>query len=139
VGRVIAYEGLSRSYRLSIKLRFILLRYVVSRGKKWPHALRELSVLEIYNLIESRYQPRMLKNVPTLLVRASTGNGSDTPHREIYRDQDFGWRTVAERLELLDVVGGHSSMLQEHAVDSLVAEILRRIPALAEAVSTDCS
>jgi FkbH-like protein len=131
VARTAAYEIASRVKRLSIKLRFLVLKYLMRRQSPWPGWLRELSVLEIYNVIESRYKPRVLENVPVILVRASVGDGSDTPHREIYRNEDFGWGDVADKVELMDVAGGHSSMLQEHAVDGLVSEILRRIPALA--------
>jgi len=64
-----------------------------------------------------------------LLVRASAGDAADTPFREVYLDEDFGWRRVAGRLELVDVTGGHSSMLQENYVESLASALLLRMPA----------
>jgi thioesterase domain-containing protein len=67
-----------------------------------------------------------------LLVRASAGAGDDTPYREIYRDEDLGWRAVAQQLELVNVRGGHASMLQEQFVDSLAYEIAKRVRLAAE-------
>jgi thioesterase domain-containing protein len=87
-----------------------------------------LTVMQIYNALEARYRPPVLREVPTLLVRASAGEGADTPYRDLYRDEDFGWRQVAGRLEVVDVSGGHSSMLQEHAIDSLASALLNRLP-----------
>ena len=48
-------------------------------------------------------------------------------HREIYRDDDLGWRTVARQLESVNVRGGHASMLQEQFVDSLAYELATRV------------
>jgi len=55
-----------------------------------------------------------------LLVRAKVGEGDDTPYREIYSDETLGWRRLVPNLSVLDVSGGHSSMLQEPFVDSMV-------------------
>jgi thioesterase domain-containing protein len=86
--------------------------------------------MQIYNGLEAQYIPPPLREVPILLVRASVGEGGDTPYCELYRDEDFGWGLVAGRLELVDVSGGHSSMLQEEAIDSLASALLSRFPAL---------
>ena len=125
---VITYELYSFGERISVRLRFALLKNLVRRGASWPRALPELTVMQIYNALESRYIPPVLANVPILLVRASAGEGADTPYRDIYRDEDFGWGQVAGQLELVDVRGGHSSMLQEEAIESLASAILERFP-----------
>ena len=52
------------------------------------------------------------------------------PYLDLYRDEDFGWGEVAGQLELVDVPGGHSSMLQEEAIESLATAILERFPVL---------
>lgn len=124
---VIGYEISAAATRMSVRLRFALLQGVVRRHGAWPAALPELSVLEIYNAIEARYIPPILPDVPVLLVRASAGEGTDTPYREFYRDEDLGWGRVARRLELVDVSGGHSSMLQEHSIDSIAGAMLKRL------------
>ena len=84
--------------------------------------------MQIYNALESRYIPPLLANVPILLVRASAGEGADTPYRDLYRDEDFGWGKVAGQLEVVNVLGGHSSMLQEQAIESLATAMLERFP-----------
>jgi FkbH-like protein len=123
---LVVYEASSVVKRFSVRLRLALLKFLVKRGAPWPKALPELSVMQIYNALESQYIPPALADVPILLVRATAGVGANTPYREVYRDADFGWRTVADQLELVDVEGGHSSMLQEHVIDSLATAMLER-------------
>ena len=131
VFNVISYMLYSFGQRISVRLRFVLFRMLVKRGASWPPALPELSVMQIYNALESRYVPPALANVPILLVRASAGEGTDTPYRDLYRDEDFGWGKIAGQLELVDVQGGHSSMLQEEAIQSLATAMIERVPELA--------
>jgi len=128
---VISYELYSFGQRISVQLRFALFKTLVKRGASWPQALPELSVMQIYNALESRYRPPVLANVPVLLVRASAGEGTDTPYRDLYRDEDFGWGKVAGKLELVDVQGGHSSMLQAEAIESLATAMIKRVPEIA--------
>jgi thioesterase domain-containing protein len=45
-------------------------------------------------------------------------------------DEDFGWRRIAGQLEVVDVIGGHSSMLQSQAVESLAAALVRHLTAI---------
>ena len=124
---VVSYEISAVAVRVSVRLRFALLRRLVRRNGSWPSRVPELTVIQIYNALEARYVPPKLSDVPVLLVRASAGEGTDTPYREFYRDNDLGWGRVARRLELIDVLGGHSSMLQEHAIDSLAEAVLKRL------------
>jgi FkbH-like protein len=128
----LTYEISSRVERVSVRLRFALLESIVRRAVSWPAIVPPLSVMQIYSGLESRYRPPTLANVPVLLVRASVGVGDDTPYREIYRDEDLGWRAVAQQLELVNVRGGHASMLQEQFVDSLAYEIAKRVRLAAE-------
>ena len=106
------------------------MRSLIKRGVAWPSSVPPLTVMQIYNALEAQYSPPVLRDVPVLLVRASVGQGLDTPYRKLYRDDDFGWRRVAGRLEIVDVEGGHASMLQEHAIDSLTSALLDRFPVL---------
>jgi FkbH-like protein len=129
VCNVIVYELSSAAKRVSVRLRFALMRSLVRRNAAWPRKLPELSVMEIYNVLESRYTPPAIADVPILLVRASVGDGIDTPYRDVYQEEDFGWRRVADRLEVVDVIGGHSSMLQERAVESLAAALVGHLAA----------
>jgi thioesterase domain-containing protein len=88
----------------------------------WPAFLRELSVREIYDSAEAKYFPRALSDVHVLLVRADSNklnDVADTPYREIYSDDKLGWSSICPKIEVIDVAGGHSSILQEPFVESL--------------------
>jgi len=123
------YELSAAAAKLSVRARFALMRRLIRRNSAWPRKLPELSVLEIYNMLETRYTPPVIADVPILLVRASVGDGPDTPYRDVYVDEDFGWRRIAGQLEVVDVIGGHSSMLQSQAVESLAAALVRHLTA----------
>ncbi len=71
-----------------------------------------------------------------MLARANSGDGIDTPYSSIYADETVGWNAVAKNLTVIDVDGGHSSMLQETFVDSLAKALMpyvRHKPAQANA------
>jgi FkbH-like protein len=129
-GGAAKYEIASRLSKVSFRLRFSLMKSLIERQIPWPSSVPPLTVMQIYNALEARYSPPVLREVQVLLVRASAGEGADTPYRDLYRDDDFGWRRVAPRLEIVDVEGGHSSMLQEHAIDSLANALIVRSPGL---------
>ena len=59
-----------------------------------------------------------------MLLRASAGTGNDMPYREVFADPTLGWADVARDLVVLDVEGGHASMLQEPQAASLAGAIL---------------
>jgi FkbH-like protein len=122
------YESSAWFLRRSVQLRFRLLQMLLLRNQAWPRWLPDLSVAQIYGELAARYVPPMLADVPVLLVRASQGEDADTPYKDIYQDDDFGWRQVAGQLTLANVAGGHASMLQEAHVDSLAAVLLTHLP-----------
>jgi FkbH-like protein len=124
---VLRYEVSSLLLRGSTGVRFWLIRQLLRSGRPWPAFLPAMTVQQIYTELEARYRPSQLSGVTVFLVRASLGEAEDTPYREVYRDEDFGWRRVAHRLELLDVIGGHSSMLQERHIDSLASVLVQKL------------
>ena len=100
--------------------RFAQLEAVLKGGETWPESCTPLTVREIYEEAERRYRPGPLPGVTLLLARATAGDGADTPYATVYADPDLGWgqaATVSPRL--MDVDGGHASMLQEPYVASL--------------------
>jgi FkbH-like protein len=107
-----------------LQARFRLLREVLRHGLVWPKFLAELTAFQIYNSAEARYSAKPLSLSSVLLVRAQTGKGNDTPFRDIYVDETFGWAAVTHCLTVLDVDGGHSTMLQERFVDSLAVALM---------------
>ena len=124
---LVAWEFSSRARRLTTRARFRLLHELLMRGRPWPSSLPELSVREIYDSAEARYLPKALSDAGILLLRAQSGDEYDQPYREVYADDTFDWSSVARDLTVIDVEGGHSSMLQEPFVESLVTALTPRV------------
>jgi thioesterase domain-containing protein len=118
------WELMHRVTRWSVSTRFQLLHQILKRRRSWPRYVRELSVREIYDTAEARYIPKTLSNTPVILVRARAGDGGDTPYREIYAGETFEWDAVTTDLAVVDVEGGHSSMLQEPLVECLATALM---------------
>jgi hypothetical protein len=108
----------------SVRARFSILQRVLSRNSTWPTFIPELSFREILNAVKSGYTPKPLTIPYIVLARAKSGEGNDTPYAEIYADTTLGWAEIAKNLIVIDVEGGHSSMLQDPFVTSL-AEALK--------------
>ena len=119
----LTWEVSRRARDLSIRARFRFLRTAIARKLPWPGLLPELTAHQILNAAQAAYSPPALSIVPVVLARASSGEGIDTPYAEIYADPNLGWSDVATELAVIDVAGGHSSMLQESFVDSLAKEL----------------
>jgi FkbH-like protein len=120
----------SRVKQVVTRVRFRILRELLGRGSAWPTFLGELSVREIYDSAEAEYFPKALSDSGALLVRAESGNSSDigdTAYREIYSDDMFGWNSICPQIEVVDVAGGHSTMLQEPFVESLASVLTERL------------
>ena len=107
----------------SVRARFHVLRYLLARERDWLKFVPGLTVREIYNSAEALYVPKPLSGVDVILMRASASDAADTPYREIYDDETLGWGATTDNLKVVDVEGGHSSMLQEAFVDSLAAAL----------------
>jgi thioesterase domain-containing protein len=122
---MLTWEIMQRGTKWSVGARFRLLRYLRARGLPWPRLLPGLSVRQIYASAEAAYVPRPLSHASVVLVRARAGVAHDTPYvdntayLEIYADDTFGWRGLTDELVVIDVDGGHSSMLQEPFVETL--------------------
>jgi thioesterase domain-containing protein len=116
-----------------VSTRFRLLRYLRARGLPWPWLLSGLSVRQIYASAEAVYVPKPLSHTCCVLARARAGvvpdipDVDDTAYREVYADDTFGWRELIDKLVVIDVDGGHSSMLQEPFVRSLATALMALI------------
>jgi thioesterase domain-containing protein len=110
--------------QLWARARFRLLRRILKREAAWPRIVPSLSVRQIYDGAQARYAPKPLPITSIVLVRAQTGEGDDTPYREIYADETFGWKTVARGVTVVDVDGGHSTMLEDRFADSVAKALL---------------
>jgi hypothetical protein len=89
----LAWEFMQRGERWWISARFRLLHELLARQLSWPGYVPELNALQIYEFAEARYVPKPLCDAPVVLVRALRRSFilSDTPYREKYADETFGW------------------------------------------------
>ena len=62
-----------------------------------------------------------------MLIRATSGSGSDIPYVQVFKDPTLGWAPFVRDLVVVDVEGGHASMLQEPQAASLVGAILPHV------------
>jgi len=122
-----AWQVTSGVHHLTMRVSFRILRSVLSLHAPWPPYLPRLSVRDIYDSAEAHYLPGSLSDAGVMLIRARSGQGPDTPYREIYVDETLGWSGVAPEIEVIDVEGGHSSMLQEPFVESLAHALTAKV------------
>lgn len=123
------YIARQRLLRLWVRLRIALLRRGLAQGRAWPARLCALDVRQRYESAEAGYLPQPLIGAGVVLLRARAGldGTNDTPARLIYMDEALGWRAVVPELEILDVEGGHASMLREPHVAGLAALLADRL------------
>jgi thioesterase domain-containing protein len=120
------WEIMQRGTRWWVGARFLLLRSLLARGVSWPRLLPGLNVRQIYESAEARYTPKPLSDVSVVLARARTavaGVENDTPFLDVYADENLGWPALTDKLDVIDVDAGHSSMLREPFVQSLATAL----------------
>jgi oxalate---CoA ligase len=106
------------------RLRFGLLRTLLLHDLSWPSFVPELKFDEIFYFLQTRYSPKPLSIPSIVLARATSGEGVDMPYSRLYADEALGWTAVAKNLTVVDVEGGHESMLREPFVASLAGALL---------------
>jgi len=117
------WEMVSVYRRWSSRLRFVLLQFILHRGWSWPKFVPDLTFREIYENAENAFHPNSLSKTNAVLIRATFGEMTDTPYRDVYSDNSLGWDAFVCNLTIADVDGGHSSMLQEPFVKSLTTTL----------------
>lgn len=124
LGNVASFEIESRLGRLQAHRMFKQLRAHLEDGAPLSDEARALTFRQIYTFAEDEYVPKLVK-APLLLLRATQGDGSeaDKPEVEDHTDADLGWGSLTvQGLSVVDVSGGHSTMLQEpHIASTLLA------------------
>lgn len=133
------YEREARVARARAAGAVWLQRHVFKNGQAWPKALPTAAAREVFARAEAEFQPGVLRDVNAVLFRASVGYAADRaaygaeddrPFRELLVAPDFGWQPLLERtLRVIDVPGGHSSMLRQPHAQVLAARILELIEA----------
>ena len=119
-----------------------LFRLHLKFGLRLPAYLRDISVRTAYVHAKKRYRPATPFGGELLLLRATSGVGNDEAYVDRYVDPLLGWSPrTTQGLRVVDVPGGHSSMLQEpnapvlagHLQPYMSDAIKRAVPAAAEA------
>ena len=101
-----------------------LFRACLDRGRRPPRALGHIPLRATYLFAEQDYRPDGRFDGELVLFRATAGVGPDEPYIERYDDPLLGWgRRSTRGVRVVDVPGGHSSMLQEPHVGTLAREV----------------
>jgi FkbH-like protein len=120
VRNLAVYEVTSRFRRFSNKIRFRKFRSAVDQCQALPWYLEGLTVRTVYEFAERDYRPAGRLDAPVVLLRATEGKGANEPFINLFEDPLLGWAPyVLGELEVIEVPGGHSSMLQEPNVAAL--------------------
>ena len=120
---LVSYEIDKRRAQSRDRERLATLQRVLTQGGEWPESLPGLDFRAIYNHAEHAYRP-MPSDVAAVLIRATSGSGSDLPYVHLFKDPTLGWAPLVRDLVVVDVEGGHASMLQEPQAASLAGAIL---------------
>ena len=112
-----------------VRARFQLLDQLLARKLRWPTHIPALLPVKIYESAAARYVPKPLCNVSVVLVRARRQSLviDDSPYRFIYADEKLGWGAIIQGLAVVDVDGGHMTMLQEPFVEALAAALMTHL------------
>jgi amino acid adenylation domain-containing protein len=119
-----SYEISNRIRQTYDRLAVATLRLCLDRGLTLPRWARNVAVRTVYVAAEAEYQPRHVVRGEIVLYRAMGGTGSDEAYKELYADPMLGWQQrIRAGVRVIDVAGGHGSMLEEPHV-AAVAEPL---------------
>jgi thioesterase domain-containing protein len=123
-GNLSAYLAGQQVKEVWDEIRLRLLRFYLDRGRAVPRLLEQIPVRTVYLFAERTYQPESKFDGELLLLRATTGEGTDEPYINRYEDPSLGWgRRATHGVRVCDVAGGHSSMLQEPHVQILAEQL----------------
>src|SRR5262249_41788670 len=120
------YEVGHRLAGLWDKGRLKWLRHHLDRGMRLPRLLRGIPVRTVYLYAERDYRPEEPFDGELVLFRATAGRGAaaDEPCGGRYDDPMLGWGRRATRgVRVIEIPGGHSSMLQEPHVGVLAEHL----------------
>jgi thioesterase domain-containing protein/NAD(P)-dependent dehydrogenase (short-subunit alcohol dehydrogenase family)/acyl carrier protein len=109
------------------QVRVRLLDSYVSRGTTPPWFLEFIPPRVVYGYAIAGHHPSHFRGRLTLF-RATSGKQDDLPGRERYGDDQLGWNSRSTAgVDLVDVAGGHLSMLDEPHVADLAKKLRARI------------
>ncbi len=123
----LVYEGQQHVLRSADRVKLALFKRVLAGKMAWPQALKPLELYSIFCEARDRYVPQTLTRTRVVIFKATqlrSGEARDKPLAEIYTDEAFGWRPYVQRgVTLVDVPGGHLTMLEPPYVDALARSI----------------
>ncbi len=126
IASMLSYEIGKRRAQARDRRSLEVLRRVLADGSEWPASLPSLDFRAIYNHAEDAYRP-VPSAVSAVLLRATEGSGNDIPFVQVFKDPTLGWASIVSDLVVIDVDGGHASMLQEPQAASLAKAILPHV------------
>lgn len=125
----IAYESRTRVEKFWNQTRTLLYRYFLDRNLSLPSFLQNIPSRRILEFDSLTYIPGVYQGRVTLF-RATEAKVlddpaiDDTPFTQLIEDPLLGWsKRVTEGVEVYDIPGGHSSMLQEPYVQVLAEKL----------------
>ncbi|PSR16764.1 hypothetical protein C8255_16140 [filamentous cyanobacterium CCP3] len=131
VTNLISYELSSRVQATYNQIKLQIFRYYLDKQLPLPRFLQHISVRQAFDFAKLEYEPKALYDGELVLFRATrkvldsaTAGLDDEPFVNIYSDPALGWgvRTTGS-VQVYDVPGGHSSMLQEPNVAVMAEQI----------------
>ena len=118
------YEIAQRYLGLRARMLCLLLRKIFFLGEDWPDRIPAPTVREVFAFAESDYVPESLTRTQAVIYRATEGEGGDLPLSQILVDPLFGWQEfLARKAEVIDVPGGHGSLLRHPHVAVMAAPL----------------
>jgi thioesterase domain-containing protein/malonyl CoA-acyl carrier protein transacylase/acyl carrier protein len=113
-GNLARYMVGSRVRTSRDRARMAMFRLHLKLGLRMPAYLQNISVRTAYGSAKLGYRPATPFGGELLLLRATFGVGDDEAFGNRYSDPLMGWGPRSARgVRVVDVPGGHSSMLQE--------------------------
>jgi len=110
----VLYQLRSASAGLRDAVRLRLARAWLDRQRPPPKVLGRIPVRKMYLFAAHQYRPLRQFAGELVLFRATQGVGLDAPFIDFFADPALGWgRRGCGGVRVIDVPGGHTSMLQE--------------------------
>lgn len=130
----LSYQISNRLKKLKEQQQFKQFQNSLDLNKPVPISSQNLSFRRIYEMTENQYFPGSKLDCSAILFRASKGEGIDEPFLYRYLDPVFDWnRYFQQPVQLIEVSGGHSTMLQDphvRVIAGKIGEILVNTPGL---------
>jgi len=143
---LISYEVSSRVQTTYNQIKLQVFRCYLDNQLPLPRFLQNISVRQAFDFAKLKYEPQGLYDGELVLFRATqrvldfaTTGIDDEPYVNIYSDPMLGWGVRASgSVQVYDVPGGHSSMLQEPNVAVMAEQMQHYIKHVLEQENPTC-